>query len=178
MKKLAAFSVLFLAACKPPPTDADMNRDLPQAAPVFASAPLPSPDTEGAMWARTSNQSGGQNGPRLIYGIPGSPALIALECVGDEGALPAIQITRLTQADEDAGALLALVGNGHIGRIEVDETEVGGRSVWQGSAPAADIVWEPLVGPRQLTVTVPGAGMVTMNPSALPAQLIENCRTS
>jgi hypothetical protein len=178
VKKLAAFSVLLVTACKPPPTDADMNRDMPQAAPTFASAPLPSPETEGAMWARASNQSGGQNGPRLIYGIPGSPALIALECTGDEGELAALQITRLSPADEGAGALLALVGNGHIGRIEVAQTEVTGRPVWQGSAPAANIVWEPLAGPRQLTVTVPGAGMVTMNPSALPAQLIESCRTS
>lgn len=171
-------SLAGLTACKPPPADADLRRDMPVTAPTFASEPLPSPETEGAVWARTSNASGPQSMARLIYGIPGSPALIALECVTQDGDLPALQITRLSPADEGAGALLAMVGNGHIGRIEVDASDVGGRSVWQGAAAAAQIAWEPLAGPRQLTLTVPGAGMVTLNPSALPAQLIEDCRTA
>jgi hypothetical protein len=71
---------------------------------------------------------------------------------------------------------MALIGNGHIGRIAVDQVEIGGRSVWQGEASAALTAWEPLAGPRQLTATVPGAGMVTLNPSALPRDLIEDCR--
>lgn len=161
-----------LAACKPPPTDADLSRAIPEAAPTFASDPLPSPETEGAIWAHSVQDEG-----RIIYGTPGNPALLALECVADEGELPALHIIRLSPADEGAGALLALVGNGHIGRVEVDAEEFGGRSVWQGSAPAVQTLWEPLAGPRQLTATVPGAGMVTLNPSHLPGELIEACRT-
>lgn len=167
-----ALPIVGLAACKPPPTDADMARDLPETAPTFASEPQPSPETEGAIWAPSA-----QTGERIIYGVPGNPALLALECIEANSALPRLRITRLAPADEGAGALLALVGNGHIGRIPVDAREVGGQSVWQGEAEAAAILWEPLAGPRALGATVPGAGRIELNPSELPGELIENCRT-
>ena len=149
-----------------------MDRGASQAEPSRASAPLPSPETEGALWTVSAQNSG-----RIIYGVPGSPALIALTCLG-RGAPPRVQITRFSPADEGAGALLALVGNGHIGRIEVDATEIDGRSIWQGDVLAADTRLEPLAGPRQLTATIPGAGMVTLNPSPLPMELISTCRES
>ena len=168
---IAAAPLLALAACKPPPTDADMTRALPEAAPTFASDPLPSPETEGAMWAPSQ-----QNSDRLVYGIPGFAALVTIECIETQSALPQIQITRLSPADEGAGAMLAMVGNGHIGRMPVDAREVSGRLAWQGEALAADTVWEPLAGPRALGVTVPGAGRVEVNPSALPGEFIEECR--
>ena len=161
-----------LAACKPPPTDADLARDMPQAAPTYASDPLPSPDTQGAMWALSP-----QSDRRIIYGIPGQPALVAIECGEAEGAgVPDLQITRLSPADEGAGALLAIIGNGAIGRIEVDATKQGSRYVWQGRAPASDTIWEPFEGPRKVTVTVPGAGMVTLNPSETPWTFLSECR--
>ena len=163
--------VLGLPACKPPPTDAEMRRDLPEAELTFASEPIPSPDTEDALWAPSP-----QAEARVIYGIPGEPALLALECIDADGELPQLQITRLSPADEGASALLALVGNGHIGRIAVDARKSGQRLVWQGEADAADLVWEPLAGPRALGATVPGAGRVELNPSDLPGALIERCR--
>lgn len=162
-----------LAACKPPPTDADLSRAMPEAEQTFASDPLPSPETEGAGWARSP-----QNDQRIIYGIPGEPALLALECVAVDGTLPNLRITRLSPADEGAGAMLAMVGNGHIGRLPVDATEIGSRIYWQGEANATDILWEPLAGPRHLIATVPGAGMVDLNPSPLPGEFIEECRAS
>ena len=167
---LAALTIT-LAACKPPPTDADMGRDMPEVEPTFASDPLPSPDTEGAVWAEAAEDE------RLIYGVPGQPVLLALACLRDT-AEPTLRITRLSPADEGAGAMLALVGNGAIGRMEVDATEVSGRSIWQGALPAVDERWEPLNGPREITATVPGAGMVTLNSSPLPAQFLAACRES
>ncbi len=172
MKKFAASSLILLAACKPPPTDADVVRDMPEAAPTFASDPLPSPETEGAFWAVPEADEA-----RIIYGVSGEPPLVALRCVSPDDMIPALQITRLSPADEGAKALLAMVGNGHIGRIQVDSTDVRGRGVWHGGTPAADTAWEALSGPRQLTLTVPGAGMVTLNPSETPGQLIEACRS-
>ncbi|MEO1490194.1 MAG: hypothetical protein AAFR88_12280 [Pseudomonadota bacterium] len=160
-----------LAACKPPPTDAGLDRELPEAEPAYASDPLPSPDTEGAMWARSSE------GGRIIYGVPGEPAIMALECVDTPAASPAIRITRLSPADEGAGALLAMVGNGAIARVPVDAVEQSGRFVWQGEMQADSFLIEPLTGPRALTVTVPGAGMVTLNPSAQPARFVQECRS-
>ncbi len=169
-----ASSLSLLAACKPPPTDADLNRDLPEAAPTYASDPLPSPDTQGAIWAFSPT-----NAARLLYGVPGSPALLALTCL-DEGENPRLRLTRLSPADEGAGALMALLGNGHMGRIEVDAVEVRGpnsrRSVWRAEVSAADSRLEPLAGPRSLTVTVPGAGMITIEGNELGMQFLEACR--
>jgi hypothetical protein len=170
------FSILatlcVLAACKPPPTDADMLREMPETAPTFASAPLPSPETEGALWAVSTRSD-----KRIIYGVPGEPVLLALECQdADETGGPAITVTRYSPADEGAGALLAFVGNDHIGRIAVDATELGEDIFWQGQLSALDDAWQPLAGPGELTSTVPGAGMVTLNPSPLPGLLIAACR--
>ncbi|MEM1195805.1 MAG: hypothetical protein AAGH57_06850 [Pseudomonadota bacterium] len=167
-----ALSGVGLASCKPPPTDAEMARRAPQPEPTYASDPLPSPDTTGAVWAVS-----GKDTQRLLYGVPGEPALMALACA-DQSDTPRVQITRMSPADEGAGALLAFVGNGHIGRIEVDAVEVSGQSVWQGEIPASDPALEPLTGPRQFTATIPGAGMVTFNPSPAPMEWLERCRAS
>lgn len=155
-----------LAACKPPPTDAGLDRELPEPEPSYASEPLPSPATEGAIWAQSSEAG------RIIYGIPGEPALLALDCLEDTR----IRIARLSPADEGAGVMLALVGNGAIGRIPLDATEAGKRLIWQGEIAADAFELEPLAGPRQVTATVPGAGMVTLNPSPLPMQFLRACR--
>lgn len=159
-----------ITACKPPPTDAGLDRDMPASEPTFASEPLPSPETEGAVWASSSEDN------RIIYGIPGKPALLALACIERDGAPDSLRITRIAPADENAEALMAIIGNGSIGRIEVDATKQGKGFVWQGELPAIDTRWEPLAGPRQVTATVPGGGMVTLNPSRLPLQLVDRCR--
>ncbi|MEL6876945.1 MAG: hypothetical protein AAGL68_02470 [Pseudomonadota bacterium] len=164
---LAASSAL--TACKPPPTDADMARDMPEDTPRGPSEPIDSPDVEGAIWAASATPW------RIVYGKPGEAPLVALACL-DEGPETTLRVTRFAPADEGAGAVLAFVGNGHIGRMKVDATEVNGASVWQGDDPAADTDWEPLTGPRELTLTVPGAGMVTLNPSSLPVDLVAGCR--
>ena len=166
-----AISVAALSACKPPPTDADMGRDVPEEAPKYASEPLPSPETEGAIWARSQ-----RNPNRIIFGVPGSPALLALTCVEDS-APPRLRIARFSPADEGAGALLAMVGNGHIGRISVDAVERRGALIWRGEKLAADTDWEPLAGPRSLTVTVPGAGMITIEENEVAMQFLEACRS-
>ncbi|QIQ85548.1 hypothetical protein [Erythrobacter sp.] len=157
-----------LAACKPPPTDETLTREAPVAEPVFASAPLPSPEAEGAVWAKSAKAA-----DRIVYGIPGEPALIALACDRAAGTLT---ITRFAPADEGAEAMLALIGNGHVGRLPVDATEAGKLRVWQGTHDAASEEWEPLAGPRKLTATLPGAGMVELAPSPLPMELVETCR--
>ncbi len=163
-------ALLALAACKPPPTDAAIERAAPQTKPTFASAPLPSPETESAIWAPS------QKPGRLIYGVPEQPALIALECLTKDEA-PLLQITRMAQADEGAEALLALVGNGALGRIEVDATEVGPNLYWQGAIDFTDRNLEPLLGPRKVTATIPGAGMVELNPSPLLGAFLQACIT-
>ena len=172
MRHLVLISLLALAACKPPPTDADMLRKMPETTPTFASAPLPSPETQGALWALSSRSD-----KRIIYGVPGDPVLLSLECQDvDDAGKSAIIVTRFSPADKGAGALLAFIGNEHIGRIAVDATEMGEDTFWQGQLGALDDAWAPLAGPGELTSTVPGAGMVTLNPSPLPGLLIVACR--
>ena len=170
MKKVLALCALAaLAACKPPPTDRDLARDAPAAEPSFASEPLPSPETEGALWAQTETAG------RIIYGVPGEPVLMALQCVKSKDD-NLMQITRMSPADEGAFAFLALIGNRVIGRIEVDATEVSGRTIWQGEIEAKSRLLNALDGPKSVTATIPGAGLVELNPSIEPMKLLAECR--
>jgi hypothetical protein len=162
-------TVFMLFACKPPPTDAGLDDALPDPEATFASAPQPSPETEGAVWVASAR---GED--RIIYGVPGGPALMAIACEGT-GGNARIVLSRMALADEGASALMALVGNGHLGRLAVDATEEQGRLMWQGTLPADDPALEPLRGPRQVQATVPGAGTVILNPSQRPMQLLSRC---
>jgi hypothetical protein len=160
-----------LAGCQPPPSDAAVARvSLLSSSASGPSEPLASPDTSDAIWANTANPL------RLVYGVPGQPVLLALECLAPKNPEARLRITRHAPADDGAGALLALIGNGAIGRMEVDAAAIGQRTLWQGERSALDPAWEPLAGPREWTVTVPGAGLVRINPSPLPLELLSACR--
>ncbi len=159
-----------LAACKPPPTDAAVARVSLVASTKGPSEPIASPDVTGAVWANTGNTL------RLVYGVPGKPVLLALECLAPGTPDAKLRITRHAPADEGAAALLALIGNGWIGRFPVDATPVAGKSLWQGDVPASQREWAALEPEREASVTVPGAGLVKLNPSPLPMALVEVCR--
>lgn len=167
---VAVLAALALTACKPPPTDEGSARAANLPAPTGPSEPLPSPLVEGAIWAMSGTPG------RLVYGIPGEPVLVALECLDAATPEARLRITRHAPADRGAGALLAVIGNGHIGRFEVDATQIGAARMWQGEAAALAQGWNAIGGLREATVTVPGAGLVRLNPSPLPGQLIEACR--
>lgn len=158
-----------LAACKPPAADDYVarvgieRREAP-------SEPIDSPDTQGAIWAR----SGGDN--RLIYGKPGERPLMALACESRDGE-PVIAYTRFARADPRAKAILALIGNSHVARLKIDAQRNGKVWIWQGAVPAGSTDLEALTGPRQVEATVPGAGSVILNPSAEPGALIAQCRS-
>lgn len=168
---LAGALTLAMGACKPPPSDNNTARAATTISLRAPSAPMDSPDATGALW-----MPGESRPDRIIYGKPGAPVLLALECERGDPDAPVIRISRYAPADKDAGALLALIGNGAIGRLEVDATQTGKRRIWQGEAPADHPGWEPLNGPREITATVPGAGLVALNPSDLPMQFLEDCR--
>lgn len=161
-----------LAGCKPPPTDGAAARVSLLASEGGPSEPLPSPDVTGAVWATSANPL------RLVYGVPGKPVLLALECREPASPAARIRITRHSPADEGASALLALIGNGWIGRFPVEATVVKGKSLWQGEVPAVQREWDALKPVREATVTVPGAGLLRLNPSPLPIALVNACRGS
>ena len=173
MRRLATalFTCCALGACKPPPTDADLAaRDVTLA--QGPSAPIDSPDIEGAVWSDSTITAG-----RIIYGIPGEPPLFALGC-GDIGDHPSILITRYAPADKDAGALAAFIGNGHVARIPVDATEIEGASFWRTEISAFSEDLEVLTGTREVAVTIPGGGRLVLNASQRPGAFIEDCRAS
>jgi len=173
-RALALVTVLAgaLAGCKPPPTDSAVARVSLLAPEGGPSEPLPSPDVTGAVWASTANPL------RLVYGVPGKPVLLAIECLEPASPTARLKITRQSPADDGASALLALIGNGWIGRFPVDAANVKGQSLWQGEVLAATREWDALKPEREATVTVPGAGLLRLNPSPLPMALVTACRGS
>ncbi len=168
-----ALPLLALAACKPPPSDEAATGRVFSDKPDAPPAPLESPDSEGAFWAN-SEEAG-----RIIYGQAGKAPLMAMQCIGDP-KVPLLQVTRLSPADKGGKAFFALVGNSHVARIAVDATEVPGGFVWQGTIPANHPDLEALTGPKEVTATLPGAGMVTLNPAQdgaiSAAKLVNDCR--
>lgn len=160
-----------LAGCERSADNAAVARVALDDAATGPSEPLPSPDTTGAIWAVSDKQPG-----RLVYGVPGQTVLVSLECVDAARPGARIIITRHAPADKGAGALLALIGNRMIARIPVDATEVSGKHVWRGEALAAMEQWDALADPVDATVTVPGAGLVRLNASPLPMELVSTCR--
>lgn len=160
-----------LAACKPPPADEAVSRIDLSSLDRGPSQPIPSPDSSTAIWAESKDPL------RILYGNPGAPPMLALACMEQPGG-PVIGITRYAAADKDAQAMLALIGNAHIARLPVDATPRGKALLWHGTIAASDPRLEVLTGRRAVTATIPGAGMLTLNPSALPRELIETCRAS
>lgn len=166
---VAAAVLALLAGCKPPATDGYQERvDLAEAG-RFASAPIISPDTKGAIWAPSRAPL------RIVYGISGEAPQVALECVGT-GADATIRLTRFAPADAEAKALAALIGNGHIARLPVAAWWNGQAWIWQGEVSVLDPRLEALTGTRQVELTIPGAGSVAINPDAQPARLVAECR--
>ncbi|MEX0342416.1 MAG: hypothetical protein AB3N06_07505 [Erythrobacter sp.] len=160
---------MLLAACQPPASDEYVERTRIGGGVDGPSEPIDSPDTEGAIWAPASKEG------RLLFGKPGERPLFAIECVADS-AEPMLAYTRFAKADSHAKAVLALIGNSHVARLPIDATRVGDIWRWEGTAPVADPSWDVLTGRRGVEATVPGAGSLILNPSALPGELIEECR--
>lgn len=169
MRALPLVPLLVLAACKPPAADGYVERvDLAKAGP-FASDPLPSPDTAGALWAQSATAG------QIIYGQPGKPPLVALACARTQDGA-SIRLTRYSPADPEAQAFAALIGNSHMLRLPVDAVREGQLWIWRGEIPAGDTRLEALTGAREVELTIPGAGTTVLNPSSEPAQLIDRCR--
>lgn len=164
------FATLTLTACKPPPSDAVAARAMLSPSATGPSKPLASPDTTGAVWAQSAQPE------RLVYGVPGQPVLVSLECLNAATPAARLRIARHAPADQGAGALLALIGNRMVARIAVDATEQGSNLIWQGEAAAALPSWDAFADPVDSTITVPGAGLVRLNPSPLPVELVTACR--
>ena len=170
MRSAFPLGLLALAACQPPAADSYVERSDIRPATRQASEPLPSPDTQGAVWAEVEGQD------RLIYGKPGKAPLFAIACVLD-GDQVGLRLTRYSPADRGAKAFMAVIGNGHVARLKVDAVPVGDVTLWQGETSIDNQRLEALTGARGVEATVPGAGTLKLNASNRPGVLIERCRT-
>lgn len=168
-RTLVILGILFASACKPPASDGYVERSRIGGERSGPSAPAPSPDSEGALWAPATKPG------RLIYGKPGERPLMALECETSQG-IPLVAYTRFAKADARAKAILALIGNGHVSRLKIDAVEQNGAWLWKGAVAASDPGLDVLTGTREVEATVPGAGSLILNPSSLPGALVESCR--
>ena len=157
-----------LAACKPPASQEYSARGAVAEGPTAPSPPIDSPDVEGAAWAVSAASD------RLLYGKPGERPLFSLGC--EDGTLI---YTRYVAADQEAKAVLALIGNGHVERLWIDAEKQGEGDdapwLWRGRIAANDERLEVLTGPRRVEATVPGAGTLVFNPSTTPADYIARC---
>jgi hypothetical protein len=168
-RTLALVPLAILAACKPPASDDYIERAKIDESAQGPSEPIDSPDSEGAIWAPAGE------GARLLYGKPGEHPLFAVECLSD-GSEPMLAYTRFANADPHAKAILALIGNGHVSRLNIDAAQIGDAWRWEGEIEAGDPRLDVLTGNREVEATVPGAGSLILNASALPGELVERCR--
>lgn len=120
----------------------------------------PLPDVTGAVWQGDGTQN------RLSFGTPVSAPFLSLVCADNE-----ITIIRHAPADKDAKALFALISNGQVSRIKMDE--VAGE--WRGTAPATDPQLSILAAPGPVEATLPGAGTLNLSGSPLPGEFLARC---
>ncbi|WP_284126079.1 hypothetical protein [Parerythrobacter aestuarii] len=168
---LAALPLVALAACQPPAAEDYLERGKVTEALPQASAPLPSPDTTGAVWAPSDIDE------RLLYGVPGETPLLAFQCERG-GAIARLAFTRFAPADREAQAMMAVVGNFHALRLPVDSTYNGRAWLWQGSVEADHPDLEAMTGQKEFEATIPGAGSVELKPSPLVRSLVNACRAT
>lgn len=163
-------ALAIVAACKPPPTDDASARGTLASEPEAPSPPIDSPDTTNSIWANSATPG------RILFGNPGERPLLAVDCLDGGTNNAMIRFTRFASADEGAGAFMALVGNFHVVRMPVDATELGTSWVWQGDISVDDPDLEALTGRREVTLTIPGAGMLTIADTRVPRGLVNACR--
>lgn len=167
--KLPAILLLsVLAACRPPASDEYVQRidlDARDSGPRVLST---SPATEGAIWA--------EGGPgRIVFGLPGKAPYLALACAGSPEQ-PVFEVTRYAQTDPRAKGIMALVGNGHVGRLKIDAKWNGRGWLWHGRYRADDTRLDAFTGVRKMELTIPGAGTLVLEGSPRPGELIAGCR--
>ena len=165
---LLIFTTLALAACDRAP--APVQRiDLARAATTMPRVMEQSPDTSAAFWHVADN------GQAVAFGNAGAPPLLTLAC-RPSGNPPEMSVIRHVPALPGQGALFPVIGNGMRSRFMVDATLADGEWRWEARLPAADPSLDVFTGPRELTATLPGGGMLELAASRIPGEFITWCR--
>lgn len=132
--------------------------------------PVPSPDTKDATWEKLAAGDG------VRFGKPGLPPLVSITCDKADSAAPQMRVVRYTPADPGAQALFALIGNGLVSRLKVDAVRDGKNWRWEGRFASDDPKLDVLAGMGAVEATLPGAGTIELAASALPRDVLNQCR--
>ena len=133
---------------------------------------MASPDS--SEWGWTVDQSGQaiHFGPR---GDSQSKPWLTLDCrLGDDP--PEMRIIRHAPTRPGLKALFPVQGNGVRSRFFADATLDKGEWRWEAAVPADDPQLEVFTGPRDITATMPGAGMLEIAGSRIPGEFVAWCR--
>ena len=85
-------------------------------------------------------------------------------------------VVRHAPARPGQEALFPVIGNGLVSRFKVDATLANREWSWQGMLPVDDPQLDVFVGQAELTATLPGGGMLTIEGSRVPGEFVNWCR--
>jgi len=170
----AAALAIAIAACgqQTAPAPQQQTIVLEDAGPRQARAD-PSPDTANGAW------SVAPDGQAIHFAEPGEAPWLTLACQLD-ATPPGFTIIRHAQAFPGQSALFPFVGNGMRSRFLADarlhQTADGGEWRWEARLAARDPQLDIFEGPREMTATLPGRGMLEIAGSRIPGEFLAWCR--
>lgn len=166
-----ALTFLALAACQQEqaPPEGAQRIILDDVERARIEPPMDSPETDNAAW------SVDESGQAIRFGNEGEDPMMSLACRLDEEP-PQIAIIRHAPARPGQKALFPVIGNGMRSRFLVDAALRNGEWRWEGILPADDPQLEVFTGPRDLTATLPGRGMLEIAGSRIPGEFLEWCQ--
>lgn len=164
---LAAVSAL-LTACGGEDSPVESRRISLDQARRTPTEPLPSPDTEGAVWKVSAD------GQAIDFGQPGQPPYLTLACRLRESP-PEIRIIRHVLARPGEKALFPVLGTGNA-RFNLDAALEDGEWRWQGDFPTSDKQLDVFLTTNRIQATLPGGGMLMIDGSRVPGEFVTWCR--
>lgn len=129
-----------------------------------------SPDSVGAIWTISPDGKG------LRFGKTPDAPYLTLFCHVTDKAPPQLSLIHHAQSEPGAKALFPVIGNGIISRFPLDATLLREGWRWENRFPASSPDFDVFMGTREIQATLPGGGMLMIEPSALPREFIEWCR--
>ena len=130
----------------------------------------PLPDSAGARWLVSGDGKG------IDFSKAGDKPLLTLRCVLAAGVKPQLALIRHAQSAPRAKALFAVLGNGITSRLKLDAKLAREGWRWEGLYPADAPELDAFTGQRDIEATLPGAGTLLIQGSALPREFIAWCR--
>ena len=134
-----------------------------------AVEPLTLPQDSVTLWQVD------ESGQAIHFGPEGAHAWLSLACRLDTDP-PEMRIIRHARTRPGMKALFPVIGNGVRSRFLADATLDEGEWRWESAVAADDPMLDVFTGPRPITATMPGAGMIEIGGSRIPGEFVTWCR--